>query len=111
VPPDVKGPTDCTPLTALVPAHAPEAEQAVALVEDQVREEEPPLLTVLGLALNVTVGAASATETVVDCAAWPPGPMQVIVYVELLESGPTDFEPLTPSSPDQAPEATHPVVF
>jgi hypothetical protein len=79
VPPAASGPTACVPLTAFAPDQAPEAEQVVALVEDQASEEEPPLLTVLGLALKVTAGAAAATDTVADCPAWPPGPLQVIV--------------------------------
>jgi hypothetical protein len=44
-------PVDCAPL------QAPDAVQAVALVEDQVSVEVPPVLTLVGLALNDTVGA------------------------------------------------------
>jgi hypothetical protein len=61
----------------LVPDHAPPAVHEVAFVEDQVRVELPPLATVLGLALNVTVGAGVATVTVADCEALPPVPLQV----------------------------------
>ena len=57
---------DCVPLTALVPDQAPEAVQAVALVDDQVRLELLPLATVLGLAIKLTVGAGAVTETVTD---------------------------------------------
>jgi len=59
------GPIDCEPLVALVPDQAPEAMQEVALVDDQVSEEVPPALTVLGLAAMETVVAAPTTETVV----------------------------------------------
>jgi hypothetical protein len=52
------------PLTACVPAHPPEAVQAVALVEDQVSAEVAPLFTVVGVADKVTVGAGAVTETV-----------------------------------------------
>ena len=70
---------DCDPLTGLAPDHAPEALQDVALDDDQVNVELPPLATVLGLALRVTVGVCfGLTVTVVDWAALPPVPLQVI---------------------------------
>jgi len=68
---------DCEPLAFLLPDQAPEAEQAVTLRLLQVRVEEPPDLTVLGLACSVTSGAEAVTVTVVDCDAEPPGPVQV----------------------------------
>lgn len=46
-------------------------------MEAQVRVELPPLASVLGLALKVTVGAGVATVTVADCAALPPAPLHV----------------------------------
>jgi hypothetical protein len=52
----VSAPVDCEPLIALVPDHAPEAVQDVALVADQVRVELLPLVTVLGLADRLIVG-------------------------------------------------------
>ena len=61
------------------PLQPPEAAQAVALVEDQLNIDVAPLATVLGLALNVTVGAAEVTVTVADCDALPPAPVQVTV--------------------------------
>jgi hypothetical protein len=60
------GPIDCEPLVAFVAHQPPEALQDVALVEDQVSNEVPPALTVLGLAAMDTVGAAATTETVAD---------------------------------------------
>ena len=69
---------DCEPLMGRLPDQAPEAVQAVALVDDQVRTALPPLATVLGLAPKLTVGAGFAlTVTVVDCTALPPLPLQV----------------------------------
>ena len=56
----------------MVPDHAPEAEQDVAFVEDQLSIEIPPLVTDVGFAANDTVGRfvaatgacrASATST------------------------------------------------
>jgi hypothetical protein len=50
--------------------------QEVAFVDDQLNVALPPLAIVLGLALMVTVGAAAVTETVADCVALPPVPVQ-----------------------------------
>jgi hypothetical protein len=44
------------PEVALVPDHAPEAEQDVAFVVDQVSMEAAPLATNVGLAANDTAG-------------------------------------------------------
>jgi hypothetical protein len=51
----------------------------VALVADQVKVELLPLITELGLALRLIVGAGDFTDTVADCAALPPAPVQVKV--------------------------------
>jgi hypothetical protein len=67
---------DCEPLTALAPDQAPEAVQAVALVEDQVRDAALPAVIELGVAVKLTVGADVLTETIAVCAALPPGPAQ-----------------------------------
>ena len=66
---------------AASPVHAPEAVQAVAFVLDQAKLVEPPLATLLGLALKDTVGAGvtGLTFTVVDCVLDPPVPVQVSV--------------------------------
>jgi hypothetical protein len=54
------------PFNGSVPDHAPEAVQEVALVEDHVKVELPPLATVLGLALRLTVAVCfGLTVTVV----------------------------------------------
>ncbi len=75
----VRAPVDCEPLTALLPDHAPEAVQEVAFVETHVNADPSPLVTELGFALKPTVGAGALTETVADCAAFPPVPVQVNV--------------------------------
>ena len=66
---------------ALVPVQPPEAVQDVAFVLVQLRVEELPLMTVVGVALKVTVGTVGpeATVTVTDCAAVPPAPVHVRV--------------------------------
>lgn len=73
----LSAPVDWEPLRALPPDQAPEAVQLVAEVEDHVRVALPPLLTALGPTLRLTVGKDALTDTVVDCAALPPGPVQV----------------------------------
>lgn len=69
---------DCDPLMPLGPDQPPDAVHAVALVDDQLSLDVPPLATVLGLALKPTVTEGCAlTETVADCAAVPPAPVHV----------------------------------
>ena len=67
------------PAVACEPLQPPEAAQAVALVDDQVNADVAPLLTVTGFAARVTVGAGEVTDTVADCTALPPLPLQVSV--------------------------------
>jgi hypothetical protein len=74
-----KAPVDAEPLAGLAPVQAPEAVQEVALAADQLRVELLPLITVLGLEFRLTVGAGDFTETVADCVALPPAPVQVKV--------------------------------
>ncbi len=73
----MSAPVDCVPLSALAPDQAPEPVHEVALLEDQVNVEAAPLLTVLGAAAKLNVGAAATTDTVADCDALPPVPVQV----------------------------------
>jgi hypothetical protein len=75
----VSAPVDCEPLIALLPDQAPDAEHDVAFTADQVRVALLPLITELGLELRLTVGAGDFTDTVADCAALPPAPLQVKV--------------------------------
>jgi hypothetical protein len=73
----VSAPVDCVPATALVPDHAPEATHEVAFVADHVTVALLPLFMALGPTLSATVGADALTETVTDCVALPPLPVQV----------------------------------
>jgi hypothetical protein len=73
----VRAPVDFEPLVARLPDQPPVALQLVALVEDQLSVELPPLAIVLGLALSVTVGVGEVTVTVADWLALPPVPVQV----------------------------------
>ena len=69
----------CVPLNASLPLQAPEAVHEVALLDDQVTIELPPLATLVGLALMETVGAAPDTVTVAVFDAVPPDPVQLSV--------------------------------
>jgi hypothetical protein len=75
----VSAPVDCEPVVALLPDHAPEAEQEVAFALCQLSVAAEPLATVLGDALTLTSGAAPFTDTMADCFALPPGPVHVSV--------------------------------
>ncbi len=102
---DDSAPVDCEPVTALAPDHAPDAVQAVALAAFQFRVALFPLTMELGPTLKVTMGAGEAMVTVVDCAALPPRPAQVSVYVEFAVSAPVDCDPVRDLLPDHAPLA------
>ena len=72
-------PVDREPFTDLTPLQSPPALQELALVADQFSVEPAPLLTVLGSARRVIVGADDFTVTLTDCAVLPPLPLQVSV--------------------------------
>ena len=74
-----RAPVDCEPEIAFAPLHAPEAEQVVESVADQVKVELEPFVTELGAALSATMGAREFTETVADWLALPAGPVQLSV--------------------------------
>ena len=62
----VSAPVVCEPFTGSLPDQPPDAVQAVALADDQVRVELLAEAIELGLALILTVGAGEVTETVAD---------------------------------------------
>jgi hypothetical protein len=53
------------PLVGSFPDQPPEAVQLDAFVEDQLSIEDPPLLTLVGVALRLTAGATTAAFTVI----------------------------------------------
>lgn len=67
------------PLAASFPLQAPEAVHELAFVEDQVKVEPLPLVTLVGFALMDTLGGVADTVTVADWLAVPPAPVQVKV--------------------------------
>lgn len=102
---------DIEPLVAWLPLQPPEAAHAVALVDDHESIEVLPLFTTVGVAARLTEGAGAETDTVADCAAFPPGPEHVSVYVELVVNAPVDCEPLVDLAPDHAPPAVQEAAF
>jgi hypothetical protein len=100
---------DCEPLSPLAPLHPPDALQEVALLLDQVSEEEAPEFTVLGVAVRVTTGALLETVTVADCVAGPPAPVQVSSYSVVFVRVPVGQLPLVATLPCQPPEAVQAV--
>ena len=72
----VIGPTESDPLVARDPLHPPLAVQLVAFVVDQFNVELPPLVTLVGVAEKLRVGAGVVTVTVVLWMVVPPAPVQ-----------------------------------
>jgi hypothetical protein len=102
----LRAPVDVVPLIACEPFHPPDAVQEVALVEVQLKVEALPLLTLVGLAFNDTVGAGGAeTVTVADCDAEPPAPVQVRINFVVAVSAEVACEPVVACEPLQPPEA------
>jgi hypothetical protein len=72
-------PVDQVPLVSTGPFQPPLAVHAVAAVAFQVSVDSPRLLTVVGEAVSVTVGAGCVTTTSADCEDEPPVPLHVSV--------------------------------
>ena len=100
----LSAPVLALPLVGSFPDQPADAVQLLALLDDQLSIADPPLLTVVGLALRPTVGGAE-TLTVTDWLALPPGPLQASVKVVVALNAPVLALPLVGSLPDQPPEA------
>jgi len=72
----VNATVDSDPLVSRAPDHPPEAAQLLAFVELQVSAAVPPLATLDGLAVSVTVGAGRMVTCTV-LLALPPAPVHV----------------------------------
>jgi hypothetical protein len=66
------------------PLHDPEAVQLVACVVDQCNCVLPPLATVVGFALNVSVGAPPSIVMLTERCTLPPAPEHASVNVRSL---------------------------
>ncbi len=68
-------PVDSEPLSPFAPLQPPLAVHEVALVDVQLSVDAPPVVTEVGLAVNVSVGAGGAvTVTVALFDTVPPSP-------------------------------------
>ena len=104
----VRGPVLCDPLVAFAPLQSPLAVHEVAFVLDQVRVAALPLMTVLGLADNVTEGGGlETTLTVVEAFVVPPLFVQLSANVLVADNGPVLTDPLVERLPLHAPDAAH----
>jgi len=80
----LSAPVLAVPAVGRLPLQLPDATQAVASVELQVRVAEPPETTDVGATASVTVGAGvcggtTATSTWTVFSALPPAPVQLSV--------------------------------
>jgi hypothetical protein len=110
----VSQPVFLAPLSGLLPVQSPAALQVVAFVVDQLISVRLPLVIVLGVAVTVTVGAATGgldTATVASLVALPPGPVQVSAKTSLEVSQPVFLAPLSGLLPVQSPAAVQAVAF
>ena len=102
-----RGPVEALADSAWLPDHPPDATQLDASVELQVSVDACPEPTVVGLALNVTLGAATGWLTLTETvrATLPPVPAQVSVKSVGAPRALLDSLPLTGLLPVQPPEA------
>jgi hypothetical protein len=98
------------PLVAFDPDQPFEAVHDVAFVLLQVSCVVPPLVTLAGDTLRVTVGAPISV-TVFESLPEPPAPVHVSVNVVVVVIGLLVALPLVASEPDQPPEAAQDVAF
>jgi len=74
---------DCEPDVAFVPDQSPEALQLLASVDDQLKLIALPRLTLVGLALRLSVGSFAVggvfTVMVTLSLALPPSPLQLML--------------------------------
>lgn len=112
----VRAAVDSDPEAGFDPLHAPLAVQEVALVEVQVSIDVPFTATVVGLALNATVGATGGggfalTVTVAERPVVPPAPVQDRLNVAFaLMTGDCSL-PEVALLPAHAPEAVQEAAF
>jgi hypothetical protein len=77
------------PLVGSLPDQPPDAVQLLAFVEDQLSIAEPPLATVVGLALMLTVGPAAAALTAIAKAGNAADALPSLTLITMPESVPT----------------------
>ena len=109
----LRPPVLAEPETDFVPLQPPDAVHVVALVDDQVSVLLLPLLTEVGDADSVTVGAGVDAVTETEALAWPvpPAPVQLSVNVVLALRPPVLADPEIAFVPLQPPDAVHDVAL
>lgn len=106
----LSGPAVAEPNVARLPDHAPLAVQDVAFALVHESCEVPLNATLVGDALNDSVGAGIAwVATVTLSDALPPAPVQVSVNVVVALSAPVEAEPMVDLEPVHPPLAVHAV--
>src|SRR3954452_14180764 len=94
---------------AFAPLQPPDAVHDVAPVDDHVNLLEPPLATVVGVAVSVVTGAAGGavvvTSTAVAEVVVPPRPVQLRSKDWRVWSGPIVSVPSVAFLPFQSPDA------
>ena len=85
----VTAPVLALPLVGSFPDQPPEAAQLDAFVEDQANIAEPPLLTLPGVALRLTVGATTAAVTVIANDDNDADPLPSLTLITIPEVAPT----------------------
>jgi hypothetical protein len=98
------------PSVVCVPDQPPDAVHDVELVLVQVSCVVPPLGTLAGLTVRLTLAAESTATALVSLAA-PPAPVQVSVKLVFTESVVLVALPLVALAPAQPPDAVHEVAL
>ena len=75
----LNAPVDAVPDVPRLPVQPPEAVHALTLVDDHESVAVPPLVTLVGFAVRVTVGVVDigVTATVAEALVLPPAPVQI----------------------------------
>ena len=109
----LSAPVLADPEVVFVPLHPPDAVHDVASVDDQVNVLLAPLVTEVGDAERLTVGAGveAVTETEALFCVVPPEPVQLSVKVELAVRPPVLAEPEVALAPLQPPDAVQDAAF
>jgi hypothetical protein len=85
----LSAPVLAEPLVGSLPAQPPEAVQLLAFAVDQLSIDDPPLLTVVGLALRLTVGLTAAAFTVIVKAGSAADALPSLTLITMPASVPT----------------------
>jgi len=94
----LSAPVLALPFVGSLPDQPPEAVQLDAFVEDQLSIADPPLLTLVGVALRLTVGATTAAFTVMAKAVKEAVALPSLTLITMPEVVPTSAATGVPAS-------------